>query len=174
MRSLKECSNFTSWWWMPLPSISPLFSCYYSAVVFCAEMSTCNSSPCNFSKKNFQSNFHPFSPRWLFIKQHKVLYQNLVRSVPVLCSYFWSSNSQQQQQRFRFSKHEESKNRRLFWCFLWGRKNQNQRTVSQLRLFQKHQRTNSFHERTGTEPVTRRANFFIFLKFNFFFKNQSF
>jgi hypothetical protein len=31
----------------------------------------------------------------------------------------------------------------------------------QLRLFQKHQRTNSFHERTGTEPVTRRAILFF-------------
>ncbi len=71
MRSLKECSDFTSWWWMPLPSISPLFSCYYSAVVFCAQLSTCNSAPPIFSKTNFQSNFHPFSPRLLFIKQHK-------------------------------------------------------------------------------------------------------
>ncbi len=71
MRSLKECSDFTSWWWIPLPSISPLFSCYYSAIVFRAQLSTCNSAPPIFWKTNFQSNFHPFSPRLLFIKQHK-------------------------------------------------------------------------------------------------------
>lgn len=116
----------------------------------------------SFERRIFSQIFTLSHPDYYLSNSTRLLYQNLVRSVPVLCSYFLSSNShQQQQQRFRFSKHEESKNRRLFWCFLWGRKNQNQRTFSQLRLFQKHQRTNSFHERTGTEPVTRRAIFFF-------------
>jgi hypothetical protein len=71
----------------------------------------------------------------------------------------------------------------LFWCFKLtdsfgsSQNFQGQRTASsvflrktqienhQLRVFQRHQRTARFHERTGKEPAVRKAGSWIFQKF---------
>jgi hypothetical protein len=57
---------------------------------------------------------------------------------------------------------KESNNRLSILVFSlggrWGEKESESKN-RQLRLFQKHQRTDSFHERTGKEPVIRMAIF---------------
>jgi hypothetical protein len=153
---------------MPLPSISRLFfMLLFCSCVLCPTEHTCNSAPPILSKKKFQSNFHPFSPRLCVTNSTSIVPEPCL-SVPVSCNFFFLI--------FRFSKHEESKNRRLSWCFLWARENQNQRTVSwgyfrnlkepsvevisetsknrQLRLFHKHQRTVSWGYFTNIKEPT--------------------
>jgi hypothetical protein len=146
---------------MPLPSISSsvfmLFILQLCSVPNWAVAIQLLPSSCQ--RKNSQSNFHPFWPRLLFNKQHNYCTRTFDCLFQCYAVFVWSSNSQQ---RSRFSKHEESKNRRLSWCFLGGGEKASESKNRQLRLFPKHQRTEGFHERIGTEPVIRRA---IFLKF---------
>ncbi len=103
MRSLKGCSDFTSRWWMPLPSISPLFMLLFCSCVLCP---TEQFSSSYLVKEEFSVKFSPFlAPDYCLTNSTSIVPEPCL-SVPVLCSYFLSSKSQQ---RFRFSKHERIK-----------------------------------------------------------------
>jgi len=158
MRSLKGCSDFTSRWWMPLPSISPLFMLLFCSCVLCP---TEQFSSSYLVKEEFSVKFSPFlAPRLLFNKQHKHCTRTLsvCSSVTQLILIFKEPAAVQVLKTW--------KNQTTVcpsWCFLWrgggGGERESESKNRQLRLFQKHQRTDSFHERTGKEPVIRRATF---------------
>jgi hypothetical protein len=135
---------------MPLPSISRLlFMLLFCSCVLCPTEHTCNSAPPILSKKKFQSNFHPFSPRLLCNKQHKYC----PRTVSV-CSSVMQLFFSNLQIASSCSCSQNMKNQRTVVCpgVFFGReririKEPSVAVISetsknrQLRLFHKHQRT---------------------------------
>ncbi len=116
----------------------------------------------SFERRIFSQIFTLSHPDYYLSNSTRLLYQNLVRSVPVLCSYFWSSNSrhQQQQQRFRFSKHEESKNRLCSGVFFGGERTRIKEPSVSWGYFRSIKEPTALMKEPALEPVTRRAILF--------------